>query len=135
MFYIGMSKQQLVYRWRPSQYKTTSLGPYIKQFGWDNIRHVVLKDGLTKDQAEQLEDLLIKEATRQEFCINQNRSGGIKRDNLKEYNREWQREYEQRPEVKERKREWQREYDKKHSQTEKRKEYKHQWYLKKKQNV
>ena len=145
MFYIGMSKRQPYDRWSPSHYKKTSLQPYIEQYGWDNIIHVVLKDGLTDKQAEQLEDLLIQEATRQEFCINKNRSGGRERDNLKEYKckyernryqnnaeyRERRREYRQRPEVKERRREYNREYHK----TEKYKEYRRQYYLKKKQGI
>ena len=106
MFYIGMSKEQPSKRWQPSSYKDCSLGPYIDEYGWNNIRHIVLKDGLTKEQAEQLEDLLIQEATRQGFCINDNRSGGKARDNIREY----QREYYKTEKWKEYQREWQRKY-------------------------
>ena len=119
MYYPGMSKQQPSQRWRPSQYKNKSLGPYIEEIGWENIRHIVVKDGLTKEQAEQLEGLLIEEGKRQGLCINKNGSGGKARDNKKE----WQREYDQRTEVKQHRREYQREYEK----TDKRKEYKHEY--------
>lgn len=137
MFYIGESGQQPCYRWRPSKYKDCSLGPYIEQYGWENIKHVVLIDGLTEDQSIKLEGLLIEEATRQGFCINDRGSGGKWRDNpteyqreydqrpeRKEYHREYQKLYRQHPEVKER----QREYRK----TEKYKEYQRQYRLKKK---
>lgn len=144
MFYIGKSGQQPSKRWKPSLYKDCSLGLYIKQFGWENIRHVVLKDGLTKDQAIKLEGLLIEEAKRQGFCINQQHSGGKARDNI----REWHREYTQRPEVKEHKRkydceyhktnkfkEYQREYRQRPEVKERQREYQRQYRLKKKQNV
>lgn len=110
MFYIGESSQQPSKRWQPSNYKKTALQPGIEEFGWKNIRHVVLIDGLTEEQSVKLEGLLIEEATRQGFCINKQGSGGKWRDNPKE----WQREY-------------QREYDKEHNQTEKRKEYQREW--------
>lgn len=116
MFYIGESGQQPSKRWKPSNYKDCSLGPYIEEYGWENIRHVVLKDGLTKDQAIKLEGLLIEEATRQGFCINKQGSGGKRSDNPKEY----RREYNQNPEVKERQREYQK--------TEKYKEYQREYY-------
>lgn len=87
--YFGMSKQQPSLRWRSSLYKNKSLQHYIEQFGWDNIEHRVLFDNLTKHQAEVLEDWFIKNAKRDGFCINKQRSGGIERDNPKEYQREY----------------------------------------------
>ena len=161
---FGMSQQQPSKRWRPSAYKETSFKPYIDKFGWDNIEHVVLFDGLTKHQAEVLEDWFIKNAQRDGFCLNRNRSGGIKRDNKKEYQREcchryrqhsenkekqrkYQREYSERPENKEKRREYDRkryqtekykEYESKRRQTEERKEYQREYQreyrLKKKLN-
>ena len=119
MFYIGMSKQQPSRRWKPLHYKNNSLGPYIEKYGWNRIRHVILKDGLTKEQAVKLEGLLIEEATRQGFCINKQGSGYKWRDNPKEYKREYNREY-----------------DKKRRQTveynEYQRKYQHQYRLKKK---
>lgn len=123
MFYIGMSKQQPRDRWKPSQYKTHSLRPYIEKYDWDNIKHVVLKDDLTRDQAIKLEGLLIEEAKRQGFCINKNGSGGRWRDNPNKC----QREYYNTEKWKEYRREWQREYSKKHRQTDEYKEYQREW--------
>lgn len=123
MFYIGCSGQQPSKRWKPSHYKSTSLQPGIEEFGWENIRHVVLKDGLTKEQAEQLEDLLIQEATRQGFCLNERRSGGRWRDNRKNcmfelerskkrknYRNDYYKVYRQKEEYKKYNREYQRKY-------------------------
>lgn len=112
--YVGMSQLQPSQRFQPSLYKRGSLQPYIEQFGWDNIEHVVLFDGLTKHQAEVLEDWFIKNAQRDGFCINKHRSGGIRRDNPKEYQRYYQREYQdeyhQTEKYKAYQREYQREY-------------------------
>lgn len=113
---------------------------YINEYGWQNIKHVVLKDGLTKEQAEVLECLLIDEATRQGFCINNRRSGGIKRDNVNAYqceinkcieHKEYMREYEQRPERKE----YKRKYYERPEVKERQREYMRQYYLKKKGKI
>lgn len=85
--YFGISRQQPNKRWYPSQYRNISLYQYIEEFGWDNIEHMVIQDGLTKHQAEVIEDWFITNATKDGFCINKNRSGGIERDNKSEYNR------------------------------------------------
>ena len=74
MFYIGCSKQEPNQRWRMVKYKNLTV--YIEKYGWDNIRKVVLCDGLTKEQSLQLEDLLIQEARKGGWCLNQKRSGG-----------------------------------------------------------
>ena len=142
MFYIGMSKQQPSQRWKPLYYKGTSLQPGIEEFGWNSIRHVVLKDGLTKEQAEVLECLLIDEATRQGFCLNKQRSGGIKRDNRNEYDREYrqtekykeyQHEYRKTEKYKERHRVYNRNrYQNDAEYRERQLERKRQNYLKKK---
>lgn len=146
LYYPGMSSQQPCYRWKPSKYKGKSLYPYIEQFGWDNIEHVIVADGLTKEEAEQLENQLIQEGKKNGLCINKNNSGGYCRDNPTEY----YREYNQRPEVKERQREYcrnryqnnqeyrerqleyQREYRKRPENKEKQREYLRQYRLKKK---
>lgn len=92
LFYIGMSQMQPSRRWQPSMYKNTALELYIQKYGWDNIRHFIFKDGLTKEQALQLEDLLIQEATDKEYCINSNRSGLIVSDK-KAYEKQWYSEH------------------------------------------
>lgn len=86
LIYIGSSDQpECCYRWQPSRYRTTELYPYIEKHGWDNIKHIIFKDGLTPEQAEVLEDLLITQAKIDGWCINYKRSGDIKKDNPKKY--------------------------------------------------
>jgi len=85
MFYIGCSGMLPEKRWKKSLYMDKSVRKYIEKYGWNNIRKVILCDNLTKDQAEKLEDLLIVEAKKGGWCINERRSGGIKKDNPKEY--------------------------------------------------
>ena len=107
MYYPGMSKQQPSKRWQPSGYKGKSLYPYIEEFGWDNIEHVIVADGLTKEEAEQLENQLIQEGKRNGLCINKNNSGGYRRDHPKEYKREYDCKRRQTEEYKT----YQREYE------------------------
>lgn len=61
--YIGITQQALSKRWKKGYgYKDN---PYffkaIQKYGWDSIKHEVLFDSLTKEQAEQIEIRLIKE--------------------------------------------------------------------------
>ncbi len=130
--YFGKSKQQPVDRWKPSEYKDKSLYPYIEQFGWDGIEHRVLFDNLTARQAEVLEDWFIKKAKLDGFCINYRRSGGIERDNKKEWQREYDRKRRQTEEYKEWQREYQREYRERPENRKKQREYMRQYRLKKK---
>lgn len=90
MFYIGESgKKYCSHRWQPTQYKYTVVQPYIERDGWENIRKVVLCDGLTKEQALQLEDLLIQEARKGGWCINKLCSGNIYIENTKKYMKQY----------------------------------------------
>lgn len=88
MIYIGMSKQQPKQRWKKLMYKGSSLEHYIAEYGWENIQHKVLIDGLTKNEAEQWEDKLIIALSMNGLCINERRSGGIKRDDKKAYDKQ-----------------------------------------------
>lgn len=89
MFYIGCSGKKYCYeRWQPQHYKHTTVLQYIEKYGWDDIRKIVLKDGLTEEQAKILEDLLIQEARKGGWCINEQRSGLITL-NRKEYNKQY----------------------------------------------
>lgn len=97
MFYIGCSGLLPDERWKKNLYKDKSVWKYIEQYGWDNIRKVILCDSLTEDQAKKLEDLLIVEAKKGGWCINKRRSGGIKKDNPKEYQKtQYQKHKEKR---------------------------------------
>jgi hypothetical protein len=75
MVYFGVSHTQPYKRWQPCKYKSMSIYPYIEKFGWKNIEHMVIQDGLTKEQALYLEDWFIRKATADGFCINKKRSG------------------------------------------------------------
>lgn len=60
--YIGVTKQKPEYRWRngtkysDNQYMKNA----IKKYGWKNIKHIILFENLTKEEAEQKEIELIK---------------------------------------------------------------------------
>lgn len=104
MFYIGRSggkdgNKQCCQRWVPKHYKDKSVWNHIEKYGWENTQKVVLCDGLTEEQSKQLEDLLIQEARKGGWCINDYRSGEITKDN-KTYQREWQRKKLQNDEYK-----------------------------------
>lgn len=89
LVYFGMSRQQPCRRWMISNYKGKSLYSYIEKFGWENIKHAVIQDGLTKEQAQKVEGYLIKRAKADGFSINQIGSGGWtkNKEKLKEYKR------------------------------------------------
>lgn len=87
-WYIGMSKQQPSRRWKPSMYKGMSLEPYIEEYGWDNIEHRVLIDGLNRTQAELIEDIFITRLRDEGLCMNKQRSGGRSRDKTDEWKQE-----------------------------------------------
>lgn len=120
MYYIGMSKMQPRERWQPSLYKTrNSLAPYIEQYGWENIQHKVIIDGLTKKEAEQWEDKFIVALSMNGICINKQRSGGIKRDDIKGYMKHWNEDH------KEERKAYKKQYNEYNK--EERKAYKKQW--------
>lgn len=60
--YIGISKDAEK-RWRNGKgYDTQGkIANAIKSFGWDNVKHKIICDSLTKEQAERLEEYLISE--------------------------------------------------------------------------
>ena len=51
--YVGITRQKLNRRWRYGEGYKRCVYFYkaIKKYGWDNITHQVLVDGLTKSQA------------------------------------------------------------------------------------
>ena len=94
LIYIGSSDEpECCRRWNPSYNKTTELQPYIEKHGWDNIKHIVFKDGLTPKQAKQLEDLLITQAKIDGWCINKQGSGWYKKDNPKEWHKQYYKDH------------------------------------------
>lgn len=94
LYYVGRSQKQISKRWKIGNgYNGTTLEPYIEQYGWDNIEHLVIKDGLTKEEALQWEGRLIKMYTSIGCCINHFNSGGEwSKDHIK-YKSKWQTNY------------------------------------------
>lgn len=72
--YIGITKQKPVIRWNSGfgYVHNEYFFRAIKKYGWDNFKHEILFEGLTKEQAEQKEIELIKRfnSTNREFGYN-----------------------------------------------------------------
>lgn len=83
-------------RRKANGYKNTSLYPYIKEYGWNNIITIIVSDSLTKKEAKLLEDKLIKEGWKRGDCINQNRSGYDYTDNPKKYRKQYAKQYREK---------------------------------------
>ena len=59
--YIGITGQKPSVRWNNGiGYHGSYFANAIKKYGWDNFEHIILFDGLTKDEACQKEKELIK---------------------------------------------------------------------------
>ena len=94
MVYVGFSgAKHTSDRWKPSAYKQTSLQPYIEKWGWENIKHEVVKDNLSKEDAFKIEDELIKFYKERGVCINTYNSGGLQCDGK---NNEYDKQYYQK---------------------------------------
>ncbi len=63
--YIGITKLGVERRWQGGRnYKnSTHFNSAIAKYGWDNIKHEVLCDGLSREDAENKEIELIKSTT------------------------------------------------------------------------
>ena len=83
--YFGSTGDDLSKRWNPSDYKTTALQLYIEMVGWDKIEHRVIKDGLTPDEAIELENILIKTGWEYCTCINKQLAKFNKQDYFEQY--------------------------------------------------
>lgn len=48
--YVGLTKQKPTYRWgkNGSGYKGQPIYNNILKFGWNNIKHIIYRDGLSK---------------------------------------------------------------------------------------
>ena len=90
MYYAGVSKN-VKNRWQAGQYKDSSLWPYIEQYGFDNIEHAVVVDGVDRETALRLEDMLIQMYHSFGKGINRQRSGLVTVINKQAYQNEYQR--------------------------------------------
>lgn len=61
--YVGLTMQPVNRRWRGGKSYSYNLrmANAINKYGWDNVQHDILADGLTADEAAALEIRLIKE--------------------------------------------------------------------------
>ena len=115
MHYYGVTSN-IKRRWECNgiRYKRTSLQPYIEQYGWDNIKHIVLFRDKSKEDALKIENFLIETAQEDGVCINQRRSGLVSKEEgyQREYQREYHREYREqnREKIREKNREYNRRY-------------------------
>lgn len=77
--YIGITKQNPKYRWRNGENYKSSPHFYsaIRKYGWENFEHIILYEGLTKEEACACEQYHIKElnTTDRNFGYN-DRAGG-----------------------------------------------------------
>lgn len=76
--YIGCTRQDPQKRWRYGQGYKNAQRVYdaIMEFGWDNIEHIIVKDGLPEKDARELEKSLIKEYRTQESEYGYNTKNG-----------------------------------------------------------
>lgn len=59
--YYGITKQKPRQRWgRGSGYKGQVFYNAVQKYGWDNIQHEILFDGLTEHEAKELEQYMIQ---------------------------------------------------------------------------
>ena len=60
--YIGITRQKCEYRWNNGRGYTGSVlfNKAINKYGWENIKHEILYEGLTKEEAEAKEIELIE---------------------------------------------------------------------------
>lgn len=96
MVYVGVSQgKKTENRWQPSCYKTTSLQPYIEKYGWENLKHEIVKQCMTKQEAFDLENELIERYGEEGRKINKVGSGGWTLDKEKKmkYDRDLKRKW------------------------------------------
>lgn len=85
--YVGLTNMIPEERWRNGYgyHSNDHFKSAIKQCGWDGFEHIIIADGLTKDEAAQMEIELIAKynATDREFGYNI-QSGGFAQESLPE---------------------------------------------------
>lgn len=76
--YIGATNQTAIHRWglNGNKYAKQPFGKAIEIFGWDNICHEILYNGLTKEEAESIERSLISQYNSRDPAYGYNRRDG-----------------------------------------------------------
>ena len=82
--YIGITSQNPYKRWQNGKgYKKTFFYNAIKKYGWDNFTHEILKEGLTKEEAGELETELISKYNSTNRDYGYNISRGAKYEQIR----------------------------------------------------
>lgn len=69
--YVGQTALSVKRRWRKGKgYKIGIFKKAIEKYGWDNFEHIIIKDGLSKEEANLLEISLIKKYKELGICYN-----------------------------------------------------------------
>ena len=84
--YVGVSKK-IAFRWRNKGvgYGKRRFGKAIEEFGWDNFKHYVIKNKLTEQEADLLEQLFIAYYNSTDLKYGFNKcTGGTRRDEYRD---------------------------------------------------
>lgn len=77
--YVGQTKQDILKRWSSGYKNNFHFNNAIKKYGWDNFIHTVIRENLTKHEADLLEKLFISELRTQNPLYGYNiQNGGAK---------------------------------------------------------
>ena len=69
--YIGQTALNVERRWRNGKgYKTGVFKKAIEKYGWDNFEHIIVRDKLSKEEANLLEVSLIRKYKELGICYN-----------------------------------------------------------------
>ena len=83
--YIGLTGQKPELRWKNGRgYKGQLVYKPIKKYGWKNIKHIVVSDRLSQEQAIRLEKYLISYYKSNNPCFGYNCTEGGECGNNKE---------------------------------------------------
>lgn len=126
--YVGITSRELYQRWgrNGSGYKISYFKNAIKKYGWDNIQHILITDGLCSYAAKQMEKTLIKfyKSNNKEYGYNLTEGG----DGSKGYKMTEEQRKELSQKIKGRKLPHTEEWNKKISEAHKHNGVKHTWY-------
>lgn len=92
--YIGITSQTLANRWGSDgrRYKTQPFYKAIEKYGWDNFEHIILKENLSKIEAEKLEQEYIKRYKSNNKKYGYNVTDGGESCTLTSEQKEWKRQ-------------------------------------------
>lgn len=77
-YYVGITKQKINRRWRNGKgYRQNDyFNNAIEKYGWDNFQHEIVASGITREEANNFEKVLIKELNSMDREFGYNRTEG-----------------------------------------------------------